>query len=53
LKIKFKISDKRDVNDEFGLLAIDFEGIKDNGDLVLISRRNLYQIKKKPPTSKN
>ena len=53
LKIKFKISDKRDVNDEFGLLAIDFEGIKDNGDLVLISKRNLYQIKKEPPISKN
>ena len=53
LKIKFKISDKRDVNDEFGLLAIDFEGIKNNGDLVLISKRNLYQIKKEPPTSKN
>jgi len=53
LKIKFKISDKRDVNDEFGLLAIDFEGIKDNGDLVLISKRNLYQIKKEPTTSKN
>lgn len=53
LKIKFKISDKRDVNDEFGLLAIDFEGIKDNGDLVLISKRNLYQIKKEPPASKN
>jgi hypothetical protein len=53
LKIKFKISDKRDINDEFGLLAIDFEGIKDNGDLVLISKRNLYQIKKEPPTSKN
>ena len=53
LKIKFKISDKRDVNDEFGLLVIDFEGIKNNGDLVLISKRNLYQIKKEPPVSKN
>lgn len=53
LKIKFKISDKRDVNDEFGLLAIDFEGIKDNGDLVLISKRNLYQMKKEPPINKN
>ena len=53
LKIKFKISDKRDVNDEFGLLAIDFEGIKDNGEIVLISKRNLYQIKKEPPISKN
>lgn len=53
LKIKFRVSDKRDVNEEFGLLAIDFEGTKDNGDLVLISKRNLYQIKKEPPTNKN
>jgi len=51
LKIKFKISDKRDISDEFGLLAVDFEGIKDNGDLVLVSKRNLYQIKKEPPRS--
>lgn len=50
LKIKFKISDKRDLNDEFGLLAIDFEGLKENGDIVLISKRNLYQIRKEPPT---
>jgi len=51
LKIKFKISDKRDISDEFGLLTVDFEGIKDNGDLVLVSKRNLYQIKKEPPSS--
>ena len=49
LKIKFKISEKRDLNDEFGLLAIDFEGSKENGELVLISKRNLYQIRKEPP----
>jgi hypothetical protein len=51
LKIKFKVSDKRVINDEFGLLAIDFEGSKENGDLVLISKRNLYQMRKEPPTS--
>lgn len=49
LKIKFRISDKRDLNDEFGLLAIDFEGSKENGEIVLISKRNLYQMKKIPP----
>ncbi len=49
LKIKFKISDKRELNDEFGLLAIDFEGSKENGDMVLVSKRNLYQIRKEPP----
>ena len=48
LKIRFKISEKRDLNDEFGLLAIDFEGSKENGELVLISKRNLYQIRKEP-----
>ena len=49
LKIKFRISEKRDLNDEFGLLAIDFEGSKENDELVLISKKNLYQIKKEPP----
>jgi hypothetical protein len=46
LKIKFKISEKTDLNESYGLLAIDFEGSKDNGELVVVSKRNLYQIKK-------
>ncbi len=50
LKIRFKISDKRDLNDEFGLLAVDFEGTKEDGHTVLISKRNLYQMQKDPPT---
>ena len=49
LKIKFKISEKRDLNDEFGLISIDFEGSKESGELVLISKRNLYQIRKEIP----
>ena len=48
LKIKFKISEKTDLNESYGLLAIDFEGSKDNGELVVVSKRNLYQIKKEP-----
>ena len=48
LKIKFKISEKTDLNENYGLLAIDFEGSKDNGELVVVSKRNLYQIKKEP-----
>ena len=51
LKIKFKISEKTDLNENYGLLAIDFEGSKDNGELVVVSKRNLYQIKKEPPKS--
>ncbi len=49
LKIKFTISDKRDLNDKFGLLAIDFEGIGEDNKTVLLSKRNLYQMEKKPP----
>ena len=46
LKIKFKITEKTDLNENYGLLAVDFEGSKENGDLVVVSKRNLYQIKK-------
>ena len=49
LKMKFKISEKTDLDENYGLLAIDFEGSKENGDLVVVARRNLYQIKKDPP----
>ncbi len=52
LRIKFKIVGKRDLNDEFGLLSIDFEGTKDDNDLVLVSKRNIYQIRKEPPSRK-
>ena len=49
--MKFKISEKTDLNEDYGLLAVDFEGVKENGDLVVVSRRNLYQIKKDPPAN--
>ncbi|HKU33598.1 MAG TPA: hypothetical protein VJR22_07110 [Candidatus Nitrosotalea sp.] len=46
LKIKFRISDKRDLNDEFGLVTVDFEGTDKDGKTVLLSKRNIYQMKK-------
>jgi hypothetical protein len=51
LKMKFKIAEKTDLNENYGLLSIDFEGFKENGDLVVVARHNLYQIKKDPPTN--
>ena len=45
LKIKFRISEKRKLNEEFGLIAVDFEGTNHEGKTVLISKRNLYQMK--------
>ncbi|MGI0058892.1 MAG: hypothetical protein ACREBJ_03915 [Nitrosotalea sp.] len=49
IKIKFVISEKREINDEFGLIGIDFEGKDEDGKTIVISKRNLYQIKKDPP----
>ena len=49
LKIKFTVSGKDEVDDEYGKIAIDYEGTKQNGELVVISKKNWYRIKKEPP----
>ncbi len=49
LKIKFTISGKDNIDDNFGKIEVDFEGTKQNGDLVVVSKKNLYRIKKEPP----
>lgn len=49
LKIKFTVSDKKDIDDEFGMIAVDFEGKKENGDIVVVAKKNLYRIRKEPP----
>ncbi len=48
LKIKFTVSSKEDIDDENGKIAIDYEGTDQNGDLVVVSKKNLYRIKKEP-----
>jgi len=49
LKIKFRISEKRELNEEFGLIGVDFEGINEDGKTIVVSKKNLYQIKKDAP----
>ena len=49
LKIKFTISSKDDIDDKYGKIIVDFEGTKQNGDVVVISKRNIYRMKKEPP----
>ena len=49
LKIKFTVSEKDDIDDEFGNIAVDYEGTKQDGETVVISKKNLYRIKKEPP----
>jgi hypothetical protein len=49
LKIKFTISSKEEIDEDFGKISVDYEGTKQNGDLVIISKKNIYRIKKEPP----
>jgi hypothetical protein len=46
LKIKFAVSAKEDIDDEFGKIAINYEGTKPDGEIVVISKKNWYRIKK-------
>ena len=52
LRLKYTISDKRDIDDEYGLISVDFEATFEDGELVLTSKKNLYRIKKEPPSNR-
>ena len=49
LKLQYTISDKREIDDDYGKIAVDFEGTNQEGETVLVSKKNLYRIKKEPP----
>ena len=49
LKLKFTISSKDDMDDNYGKIAIDYEGTNQDGETVVLAKRNLYRIKKEPP----
>ena len=49
LKIQYTISGKEDIDDDYGKIAVDFEGTNQQGETVLVSKKNLYRIKKEPP----
>ena len=46
LNIKFTVAEKTDVDDTFGRLVIDCDGTSQNGDKIVISKRNIYQFTK-------
>jgi hypothetical protein len=52
IRLKFTISNKRDIDDEYGLISVNFEATFEGGELVLTSKNNLYRIKKEPPTNR-
>jgi hypothetical protein len=49
LKIQYTVSGKEDIDDNYGKIAVDFEGTNQEGEIVLVSKKNLYRIKKEPP----
>ena len=51
MKIKFTISEKKELDDEFGLIAVDYEGLDGEGNIIVTSKKNLYRIKKNPPSN--
>ena len=49
LKLKFTISGKDDTDGEFGKIIVDYEGTTQEGETVILSKRNIYRIRKEPP----
>lgn len=49
LKLKFTISQTEDIDEEFGKIAVDYEGTDNEGKTIVLSKRNIYRIKKEPP----
>ena len=48
LKLKFTISQKEDSDKEFGKIMIDYEGTTQDEELVILSKKNIYRVKKEP-----
>ena len=49
LRLKFTVSGKEDIDEKFGRIAIDFEGTDQDGETIVLSKKNIYRIKKEPP----
>ena len=43
LKLKFTISEKKDIDGKFGLIGVDFEGTNDDGEVVLTCKEKSLQ----------
>ena len=49
LKLKFTVSQIEDIDEEFGKISIDFEGKSNEDEIIVLSKQNIYRIKKEPP----
>ena len=48
LRLKFTVSGKEDIDEQYGKIAIDFEGTDQDGETIVLSKKNIYRIKKEP-----
>ncbi|MDC0209079.1 hypothetical protein OAJ90_05530 [Nitrosopumilus sp.] len=48
LKLKFTIVQKEEIDENFGKIIINFEGITQENELIVIAKNNIYRIKKEP-----
>ena len=46
LKLKFSISNKNNIDEKFGQITIDYEGTNQDGEIIVLSKKNIYRIKK-------
>jgi hypothetical protein len=46
--LKFSISEKKDIDEEYGKITVDYEGTNQEGKTIVISKKNIYKIKKEP-----
>ena len=48
LKLKFTISQKKDIDEEFGKIVVYYEGNSQDDETIVLSKKNIYRIKKEP-----
>ena len=49
LKLKFTVSQIDNIDEDFGKIMIDYEGTTQEGELIVMAKRNIYRIRKEPP----
>ena len=49
LKLKFTVSNIEDIDEKFGKIFVDYEGASQDEETIVISKKNIYRIKKEPP----
>ncbi len=48
LKLKFTVSQIEDIDEKFGKIFVDYEGTSQDEEIIAISKKNIYRIKKEP-----